>query len=60
MVPGGPLRQVARPACSGWTRRPSPTDSLYLVSHRALRDVPRVRVVWELLLERLAQSPTQT
>jgi DNA-binding transcriptional LysR family regulator len=37
-----------------------PTDSLYLVTHRALRDVPRVRVVWELLLERLAQFPTQT
>jgi len=31
-----------------------PTDSLYLVTHRALRDVPRVRVVWELLLQHLA------
>jgi len=31
-----------------------PTDVLYLVTHRALRDVPRVRVVWELLLEHLA------
>jgi DNA-binding transcriptional LysR family regulator len=31
-----------------------PTDVLYLVTHRALRDVPRVRVVWELLLEELA------
>ena len=31
-----------------------PTDVLYLVTHRALRDVPRVRVVWDLLLERLA------
>ncbi len=29
-----------------------PVDELYLVTHRALRDVPRVRVVWELLLER--------
>ena len=31
-----------------------PTDVLYLVTHRALRDVPRVRVVWELLLQHLA------
>jgi DNA-binding transcriptional LysR family regulator len=31
-----------------------PTDVLYLVTHRALRDVPRVRVVWELLLDHLA------
>jgi DNA-binding transcriptional LysR family regulator len=29
-----------------------PVDELYLVTHRALRDVPRVRVVWDLLLER--------
>jgi DNA-binding transcriptional LysR family regulator len=27
-----------------------PEDELYLVTHRALRDVPRVRVVWDLLL----------
>jgi DNA-binding transcriptional LysR family regulator len=32
-----------------------PTDELYLVTHRALRDVPRVRVVWDRLLERLAE-----
>src|SRR5215472_39320 len=32
-----------------------PTDVLYLVTHRALRDVPRVRVVWDLFLENLAQ-----
>jgi len=31
-----------------------PTDVLYLVTHRALREVPRVRVVWELLLQHLA------
>jgi DNA-binding transcriptional LysR family regulator len=31
-----------------------PTDSLYLVTHRALRSVPRVRVVWELLRTALA------
>lgn len=28
-----------------------PTNELFLVTHRALRDVPRVRAVWELLLE---------
>jgi len=31
-----------------------PIDDLYLVTHRALREVPRVRVVWDLLLEHLA------
>jgi len=39
-----PLREAA----SSW-----PTDELYLVTHRALRDVPRVRAVWDLLAERL-------
>jgi DNA-binding transcriptional LysR family regulator len=28
-----------------------PVDELYLVAHRGLRNVPRVRVVWEFLLE---------
>jgi len=32
-----------------------PVDDLYLVTHRALREVPRVRVVWDLLLDRLAE-----
>ncbi len=27
-----------------------PTDELFLVTHRALRQVPRVRVVWDLLV----------
>jgi DNA-binding transcriptional LysR family regulator len=36
-----------RTAAAEW-----PQDELYLVTHRALRDVPRVRVVWELLLAR--------
>ena len=31
-----------------------PDDDLFLVTHRALRDVPRVRVVWEFLLEHLS------
>ncbi|MET0795586.1 MAG: LysR family transcriptional regulator [Polyangiaceae bacterium] len=30
-----------------------PTNELFLVTHRALRDVPRVRAVWDLLLEPL-------
>lgn len=32
-----------------------PTDELFLATHRALRDVPRIRVVWELLLAQLAK-----
>jgi DNA-binding transcriptional LysR family regulator len=31
-----------------------PSDDLHLVTHRALRQVPRVRVVWDLLVERAA------
>jgi DNA-binding transcriptional LysR family regulator len=30
-----------------------PVSDLFLVAHRALREVPRVRVVWDLLVERL-------
>lgn len=30
-----------------------PTDELFMVTHRALRDVPRVRAVWDALLEPL-------
>jgi len=33
-----------------------PTDELFLVTHRALREVPRVRVLWDLLAERLAEG----
>jgi DNA-binding transcriptional LysR family regulator len=32
----------------GW-----PRDELFLVTHRALRQVPRVRVVWDALIERV-------
>ncbi len=28
-----------------------PVDDLFLVTHRALRDVPRVRAVWDMLVE---------
>jgi DNA-binding transcriptional LysR family regulator len=31
-----------------------PADDFYLVTHRALREVPRVRVVWEALVERFS------
>ncbi|MCU0687051.1 MAG: hypothetical protein MUF34_33200, partial [Polyangiaceae bacterium] len=33
-----------------------PSDELFLVTHRALRDVPRVRVLWNLLVERTAKG----
>lgn len=32
-----------------------PVDDLYLVTHRALRDVPRIRAVWDLIVERHAE-----
>lgn len=38
-----------REAASLW-----PSDELFLVTHRALRDVPRVRVLWELLVAHFA------
>jgi DNA-binding transcriptional LysR family regulator len=30
-----------------------PSDELFLVTHRALRQVPRVRVVWDLFVDRI-------
>jgi DNA-binding transcriptional LysR family regulator len=33
---------------------PPPDNELYLVTHRSLRSVPRIRVVWEALAERFA------
>ena len=32
-----------------------PTDELFLVTHRALRQVPRVRVVWDALVARVRE-----
>jgi DNA-binding transcriptional LysR family regulator len=32
-----------------------PVSELHLVTHRVLRDVPRVRAVWELLVDRLGE-----
>lgn len=49
------LKRVAlghglRAAAAEW-----PVDELYLVTHRALRDVPRVRVVWDLLIAKFGE-----
>jgi DNA-binding transcriptional LysR family regulator len=37
-----------------------PVDELFLVTHRALRDVPRVRAVWDLLRARHAERSSTT
>ena len=42
---------------AAWAALPSGT--LWLVGHRALRNVPRVNAVWELLLEGFAQASEQ-
>jgi DNA-binding transcriptional LysR family regulator len=46
-----PLKLGARlrGEAAGW-----PVDELFLVTHQALRNVPRVRAVWDLLLGRFA------
>jgi DNA-binding transcriptional LysR family regulator len=36
-----------------------PKDELFLVTHRALHNVPRVRVVWDLLVERVGDRPAR-
>jgi len=48
------LARVTLSASLRAAAREWPEDELYLVTHRALRDVPRVRVVWELLLAKWA------
>lgn len=45
------LGPAVREAAAHW-----PSDELFLVIHRALRDVRRARVVWGLLLERVARA----
>ena len=47
-----PLKLAAtlRDSAAAW-----PVDELFLVTHRALRDVPRVRVVWDTLQRNFAQ-----
>lgn len=37
-----------------------PADDLFLVTHRALRHVPRVRVVWDLLVANLSAASRPT
>jgi hypothetical protein len=37
-----------------------PSDDLFLVTHRALYDVPRVRALWDLLLERASDRSART
>lgn len=46
------LAPALRDAASSW-----PADELFLTTHRALREVPRVRAVWERLVARLAERP---
>ena len=45
------LSPALRAAAEVW-----PTDELFLVTHRALKDVPRIRAVWDLLVENLRDS----
>jgi len=44
------LTAALRASAAEW-----PVDELFLVTHRALRDVPRVRVLWELLGQNLGK-----
>jgi DNA-binding transcriptional LysR family regulator len=37
-----------------------PVDELFLVTHRALREVPRVRAVWDLLVTRMTARKKKT
>jgi DNA-binding transcriptional LysR family regulator len=45
------LAPALEPAAALW-----PSDDLWLVGHRALRDVPRVAAVWQFLVEQLSQA----
>src|SRR5262249_20779204 len=33
-----------------------PYDDLFIVTHRALKDVPRVRVVWDCLVKKISDA----
>lgn len=46
-----PLGAALRRESSTW-----PADELFLVTHRALRDVPRVRAVWDQLVAHLGEG----
>jgi DNA-binding transcriptional LysR family regulator len=43
--------EALAPSAAAW-----PADALWLVGHRALRDVPRVAVVWDFLAQELRQA----
>jgi len=47
------LKPALRASVSEW-----PGDDLFLVTHRALREVPRVRVLWDALSERARDFQT--
>lgn len=42
-----------------WNGAPLPQGELWLVAHQVLRDVPRVAVVWDWLLDHLAELDRQ-
>lgn len=46
------LAAKLRASAAAW-----PTDELFLVTHRALRDVPRIHAVWSALVERFGRPP---
>jgi DNA-binding transcriptional LysR family regulator len=48
------LGAALRETVSDW-----PRDDLFLVTHRALREVPRVRVLWDALVARAREFPNQ-
>ena len=48
------LAHGLRAAAAEW-----PKDELFLVTLRALREVPRVRALWELLLQRVGGRATR-
>jgi DNA-binding transcriptional LysR family regulator len=49
------LAPALKEAAEDW-----PVSDLFLVAHRALREVPRVRVVWDLLVERLGADSARS
>lgn len=49
------LAPALREAATDW-----PSNDFFLVTHRALKDVPRVRVVWDWLVKNLSGGPRRT
>lgn len=47
-----------KPLASAWAALPS--GSLWLVGHRALRNVPRIAAVWDLIVDLMGGSAPQT